>query len=163
MKSVFSLFESYENCEEAVDELLAEGFDEEELNVIVDQEVAKSHLDVDLERIDVEATEELGEGMEGLEVLLGVEQPVQMPRVGEVYAAGQLATILAKTAAAPDTGGLREALIDFDVAETVASAYEEAVLDGALLFWVRTPDAHASKAAEILRDGGGRHVTSYGG
>jgi len=163
MRTVFSLFDAYEDCETAVDELLDEGFKEDEMNVIVDEEVAKTNLDVKLDRVDVKATEELGEEARGLDVLLGVEQPVAMPRVGDVYAAGKLATILAKTAAAPDTGGLREALIDFDVSEPAAGAYEEAVSNGALLFWVRSSDERASEAASILRDHNGINVTSYAG
>ena len=102
MKSVFALFDAYEDIKETVDELIAAGFDEGEMNVIVDEEVAKGHLDVNLEHVEVKATDELGEEATGLDVMLGVEQPVEVPRLGDVYAAGEIATILARTAASPD-------------------------------------------------------------
>jgi hypothetical protein len=163
MQSVFSLFEVYEDCEEAVDDLVEQGFDEEEINVIVDEEVAKTHLDVDLDRVDVKATDELGEEARGLDILLGVEQPVVLPGLDEVYAAGDVATVLAKTAASPDTGGLVGALVEFGVSQPIANAYIEAIEDGGLLFWLRTSDDRASEAGEILREHNGLHVTSYAG
>lgn len=163
MKSIFALFETYEDCEAAVDELLGQGFDDEEMNVVVDEEVAKTHLDVDLEAVDLKATDEYGEEAEGLDIILGTEQPLAIYPLGDVYAAGQLATILAKTAAAPDTGGFKGALVEFDVPEPVAGAYTEAVVEGAFLFWIRTGDERASEAAQILRVHNGAHVTSHAG
>lgn len=161
MQSVFSLFEMYEDCEGAVDELIEQGFDEVEFNVIVDEEVAKTHLDVDLGRVDVKATDELGQEAKGLDILLGVEQPVVLPGLDDVYAAGDVATVLAKTAASPDTGGLEGALVEFGVSQRIASVYVEAIEDGGLLFWLRTSDDRSSEADEILREYNGLHVTSY--
>jgi len=163
MQSVFSLFEAYEDCEEALDDLVDRGFDEEEINVIVDEEVTKTHLDIDLDRVDVKATDELGEEVKGLDILLGVEQPVVVPGLGDVYAAGDVATVLVKTAAGPDTGGLVGALVEFGVSQPMAHAYVEAMEDGGLLFWLRTSDNRASEGAEILREHNGLHVTSYAG
>jgi hypothetical protein len=163
MQSVFSLFETYEDCAEAVDELIEEGFDEAEMNVIADEEVAKTHLDIDPGRADVEATDELGEEAKGLDILLGVEQPVVLPGLDDVYAAGDVATVLVKTAASPDTGGLVSALVEFGVSQPIAHAYVEAMEDGGLLFWLRTGDDRASEGAEILREHNGLHVTSHAG
>jgi len=163
VRSVFALFERYEDCEEALGELLEQGFEEQEMNVIVDQEVAKTNLDVSLQQVDVKATDELGERRTGLDILLGTEQPVDVPRLGAVYAAGDLATILVKTAAAPDTGGLEEALMDFSVSRPIADAYAEGILADGLLFWIRTDDERASEAGEILREHNGVHVASYAG
>ncbi len=160
MISVLALFERYEDCKAVVDRLMVQGFDEQHMNVIVDEEVAKTHFDVSLQQVDVKATDELGERRTGLDILLGTEQPIDVPWLGAVYAAGELATILVKTAAAPDTGGLKDALVDLDVSEPTARRYVEGILAEGLLFWIRTDDERASEAVEILREHNGRHVTS---
>lgn len=163
MKSVFALFPNYEDCQAAFEALLNEGFDRQELNVIVDEAVAKTHIDVDLSEVDVKASAEVGGRAEGLDTWLGKEQPVVVPPLDEVYAAGEMATILAKTAAAPDGGGLRNTLANFNVSDPAAKAFAEALVEGALLFWVRTEDPRASGAAKILRKHNGLHVRNYGG
>lgn len=133
------------------------------MNAILDVEVAKNHLEVDLDRVDVAASEELDGTGAGLDIMLGTEQPVAAPGVGDVYVAGQLATILVKTAAAPDTGDMEVALIDFNVSPAMAAAYTEGLVDGSLLFWIRASDERASEAAEILKEHGGAHVASHTG
>jgi hypothetical protein len=163
MQSVFGLFADYENGKAAVEDLLEAGFEQEEMNAILDVEVAKNHLEVDLDRVDVTASEELDGTEGGLDIVLGTERPVAAPGVGEVYAAGKLATILVKAAAAPDTGDMESALIDFNVSPAVAAAYTDGLVEGSLLFWIRASDEKASQAAEILRDHGGAHVASHTG
>jgi hypothetical protein len=164
MQSVFSLFENYEDGRLAVDELLDEGFDEEEMNVIVDAEVAKTHMDVNLERVAIKATDELGEETTGLGIMLGTEQPVAFPPpLGDVYAAGDLATILAKTAAEPGSENLEKALEEFGIPRSMTAAYVEALTNGALLFWMRTSDEQATRVSEILRVHGGTQIVSYDG
>lgn len=162
MKSVFALFGTYEDVRDTVDELIEEGFEQEEMNVIVDEEVAKGDLNVDLQRVDVKATDELGEEATGLHVVLGVEQPVEAPRMGEVLAAGEIATILARTAAAPGGGSVADTMEEFGVPPSMTGTYIEAVIDGAYLFWIRTSDEEAPQAEEILRVHNGSNLISYG-
>jgi hypothetical protein len=159
MKSIFALFDPYQDIKDAVDELIAEGFDEEEMNVIVDEEVAKGDLDVDLQRVDVQATGELGEEATGLHVMLGVEQPVEVPRMGEVLAAGEIATILARTAAAPGEGSA-DTMEEFGVPRAMIETYIEAVIEGSYLFWIRTSDEEAPQVEDILRVHNGSHLSS---
>lgn len=167
MKSVFALFDTYAACKAAVDALLQAEFEQAEMNVLVDEEFAKAHMDVNLEHVAIQATDEVGEKSTGLDILLGVEQPVELPKLGSVYAAGKLATILAKTAAAPESGNTRDilsieaAMDEFGVPRPQATL--TALIDGGLLFWVRTSDERAGKAAELCRLHGGLHVTEYGG
>lgn len=162
MKSVFSLFENYEDCKAAVDDLLQEGFDEEEMNVIVDEELAKTHMDVNLEHVVIKATDEIGEEATGLDVLLGVEQPVVIPRLGSVYAAGEIATFLAKTAQASDIESVENTIAEFGIPRSIASSCIETILDGGVLFWVRTSDEQAPKAGEIFRAHNGFNIVSHG-
>lgn len=162
VKPVFSLFLDYEDCEVAFDSMIHQGFDEADMNVIVKEEVAKTQFDVDLSRVDVKATDELGAKQTGLDVFLGTEQPVPVAEIGSVYAAGDVATIVAKTAASPDGGGLRNALTDFDMSESRATAYVDGLANDGILFWIRVDDDRASQVGQILRDHNGVHVAAYG-
>lgn len=164
MKTIFALFQSYANAEEAVNELLEEGFGEEQMNVIVREDTAKENLDLNLHQADVMKTDEVGEQtIHGMQHLLGGEQPVQMPDVGPVLAAGELATILSKGASAsgaPDQA-LAGALEEFGVPDDVAQAYRSGISDGGVLVWIRTEDDQAAAAAGALRGQNGQHVGQY--
>lgn len=154
MKTIFGLFEIYQDAQAIVNELLDQGFPAEEMNVLIQEKVAKEDMQVNLEDANVAVTDEVGEQrLHGLDRLLASQQPVMLPELEEVYAAGELATILAKTAAAPGAadGGLKAALMDFSVPEEVAQAYEAGVKEGGLLFWIRTSDDRAAKATNVLR------------
>jgi hypothetical protein len=153
MKTIFGLFESYQEAQTITRELLDQNFPIEEMNVIIQEKVAKEDMQVSLEKANVAVTDEIGEQtLQGLDRLLGGQQPVTLPVLEDVYAAGKLATILAKTAAAPGAadGGLKAALIDFNVPEETAQAYSEGIEQGGLLFWLRTSDDRASEATNIL-------------
>jgi hypothetical protein len=164
MQSIFGLFETYEHAEAAVDELLDEGFEIEEMNVVVQSGVAREYMDVNLERVDVQVTDEVGERAEPrLGTLLGAEHPVRVPGLDETYAAGKLATVLVKTAMAPGTGGFTEALVDFDVPAGTARSHTEALKRGALLFWIRVADERGAEAAHILREHHAQSVANYVG
>lgn len=164
MKTIFAMFENYEDAKAAVDELLGREFDEREMNAIVLEEIAKDYMEVNLERVHVKVTEKVGEKTAvGLDHLLGTQQPVEIPGVGEVYATGELATVLSKTAAAPGAvaGSLKAALIDFGVREEVAKAYTVGIKDGGLLFWIRTSDERAPETINVLRDHEGAYVADH--
>ncbi len=162
MKSVFALFLEYEDCEAAFDEMIREGFDQQGINVITKEEVAKTHMDIDLERVHVKATDELGSESTGLDIQLGTQQPVKLGEVGRVYAAGDMATIIAKAAAAHEEG-LRETVPDFDVSAPAADAYVYGLVNDGILLWSRADDDRVSEVANILRENNGMRVSGYGG
>ena len=161
MQSVFSLFENYEDSANVVDALLEAGFDQDEMNVLVDAKLARSAMDANLERIAIKATDEVGEASQGLDVILGSERPIVVPRLGSVYAAGDIATIMAEAAAAPDTEGLEGAMEEFGVPSPQTCI--ESIVNGGVLFWIRTEDERVSEAADIFRVYNGLKITSYGG
>jgi hypothetical protein len=163
MKSVFALFENYVDCREAVDDLLHADFDDEEINVIVDAEVAKTYMDVNLERAAIEATDEIGEEATGLDIILGAERPLEVPPLGNIYAAGEIATVLVNAAAAPDTTGVENMMEEFGVPSSASGTYVETIATGGVVFWIRTEDDRASQAREILRAHNGLEIVSYGG
>jgi hypothetical protein len=164
MKTIFALFQNYADADEAVDALLEEGFDEEQMNVVIREDTAKENLDLNLHQADVMKTDEVGEQtIHGLQQLLGGEQPVHVPDIGLVLAAGDLATLLSTGASAswaPDQA-LTAALEEFGVPANAAEAYREGINAGGVLTWVRVDDERAAAAAGALRGQNGQHVGEY--
>ncbi|MHB0857598.1 MAG: hypothetical protein ACYC5M_08520 [Anaerolineae bacterium] len=162
MKTTFALFGTYDEAREAIDQLVAQGLGEEQMNAIVLSDVAREHMDVNREKVKIRMTDAVGERtVLGLAAMLGGEQPVQVPEMGRVLAAGDEATILTKHATNPGAAsGFREALLDF-MAEDVADAYLAGVKSGGILYWIRSEDDRAGEVANILRQRGQR-VGSYG-
>jgi hypothetical protein len=164
MKTIFGVFESYPDAEEMIAALLDQDFSQQEMNVIIQEEIAKDNIDIDLQKANVVVTDEVGEKrMRGLDALLAREQPVEIPELQSIYAAGEIATIIAKTAAAPGTtqGEFRSVLNEFGIPEEAAETYVEGIKTGGLLFWIRTDDERAPDAANILRENNGQKVSSY--
>lgn len=164
MKPVFGLFESYADAQAATGELLERGFGEGEMNAIIQKEAAKSSLEVNLERVNVEVTEAIGEKtIHGLDRLIGSQQPVRISDVGEVYAGGEVATILTGTASIQGAAasGLKAALIDLGMPDQVAEACRAGIESGGVLLWIRTSDDRVAEAANVLSSHKGSYVSSY--
>ncbi len=169
VRTVFGLFPSYEDARAAGDELRRKGFAEREMNAIAQSDVVKTSLKVNLSQINIAKSEDNSHSLTdefafGLDRLLGGEHIVGLLDAGPVYAGGQLATLLAKTAALPGAtdGGLQGALMDFDVPADVARSYVNGIKDGGVLFFVRTDDERAPEAAAVLRANKATNVGSYG-
>jgi hypothetical protein len=162
MKTVFASFSDYASANTAVDELQERGFSLEEMNALVLEDVAKRQMATDQSEVNVDVTDEVGDvELHGLDRLVGGEQPVQAPEVGRVYAAGELATLLAKQFSGAGTRIFTEILQEFGVPAEAASRYESAVKSGGVLFWVRSDDARAAQAANVMGNRGASHIVSY--
>jgi hypothetical protein len=163
MKVIYTLFERYPNSRNAIKELLDRGYDEDEMNAIVQAHIPKQHIDLDLGRVGVQVSETLGNRTaHGFDSFLVARKPVPLPGLGTVYAAGELATILVDVAAKHGTGadGLGAALTDF-VPPDVAQAFARGVSGGSVLFWIRTDDERATVAAQTLRCHHGEYVDDH--
>lgn len=165
-KTIFALFDDYADAEAALDNLLEHDFTEDEMNVLVREQLAKERMDVNLHAVDVKKSGEVGDvTVRGLPRLLGGEQPVHLPGVGNVLAAGELATLMARSAsstAAADQG-LKQALVEMNVPEDRARDFREALEKGSVLFWMRADEEQAPAAANVLRKKNGKHVADYAG
>jgi hypothetical protein len=165
MKTLFWLFEDYASAATAVDKLLDADFDEKSMNVILLEAIAKDEMDVDWGKAPVKKSDEIGDvSLEGMARLVGGQQAVDLPNVGRVYAAGELATILAKTAVDPRVAdyGLRRALVDLAVPEEHAQAYAQGIERGGVLVWLRVEDERAPEADEVLAAESAAVVASHG-
>ena len=155
MKTFFGLVHGYEQGDAAVRALLKGGFESESINAVLLETIAKNGMDAGLNRIKVDKSEELGQpGAHGLDGLLGGEQALPVPDVGRVFAAGELANLLTNMATLPGTadGGLKGALIEFNLPPQQADFFVDGIRDGGLLLFVRTEDERAREAASILRE-----------
>jgi hypothetical protein len=161
MKTVFALFERYVPASDAVDALLDGGFRSSEVNAIVDSDVAKTNMEVNQRQAATAVAGKAGEQeLHGLDRLLAAEEPAMVPRLGLVYAVGDVATTL--TTVSGLEGGLKASLLDFGIPVEEAAAYEEGVDSGSVLVFVRANDERAGAAAELFHEQGGMHVTAVG-
>ena len=160
MKTIFGLFDSYVEAENAVDALLAGDVERADVNVLVQAETAKERMDVNMERASVDVTDEVGEEkLAGLDNLLARQQPVPVGRFGGLFAAGELATMIVRTGA--QMGELATALQDFNVEGDAAQAFSDGVEHGQFLLWARVEDDHAAEVADAFRRFNGKHVGDY--
>ena len=141
MKTIFCLFNSYREARTAVNRLLEQGFETTDMNAIIRAKNAREEMDINWAKAGVQVTDKVGgQVLYGLDQLIGSQRPVALPDIGQVYAAGEMATILATTAMSlrPMERGLKPALMGFNVPEEKADAYTLGIQEGGLLFWIRT-------------------------
>ncbi|RIK40442.1 MAG: hypothetical protein DCC55_15060 [Chloroflexi bacterium] len=162
MRTIFSRFEHFAEADEAVRALQDKGFSEDAINVLVNAKVAKANLDeVNLARVHVDVTDAVGEQeLSGLALLVGNEQPVNVPGVGPVLAAGQLATLLAGSAVPSSQGSddMQDLLEDYGIPADTAARYCSALSGTGVLVWVRTEDERIGDVAQVFRGHGGHDV-----
>lgn len=163
MQTVFALFKSYPDADDAVRQLQESGFAAEEMNAIVHANTAKSYMkeEINLAQVHVDATDEIGDQeLSGMALLVGNEQPVDVRGVGPVLAAGDMATILASSAMAQNQTGedLESMLVSYGVSQETAHTYQSAIANGGVLLWMRSQTDHNSKVTPILQRHNGQHV-----
>ena len=142
--------------------LLEKEVDWEALNAIILEQVAKDEMEVNLKTVDFGVTDEMGTVTEfSLDRLFGGEQGVNIPNVGRVLAAGELATLVARTASNQDVtdGGLENVLEDFDVSRPLAKTYLEGIKSGSVLLFLRVEDEQATEATAVLHANQGSYLS----
>jgi len=71
MKTIFAMFDNYDDARTAVNRLLEGNVDEEEINAIAQAQVAKDRIDANLETVAVDVTDEVGrQTVYGLDAML---------------------------------------------------------------------------------------------
>ncbi|RIK42002.1 MAG: hypothetical protein DCC55_10345 [Chloroflexi bacterium] len=164
MQTIFAQFKNIPDAGAAVKALTNAGFPREEINVIVQDQHAKSALDFNRSRANVDVTDEVGDiELSGLALLIGGQQPVKTTTLGNVYATGIMATTLIKAATEPGqtTANLETAFADFGVPEATAEAYCTGIRNGNLVLWLRTQEGRAAEAANLLRTHHAESLVTY--
>lgn len=162
MKTVFALFEDYQDAEDAVKQLLELGFDQEDMNVIVQETEYDNDTDINQRTADVHKTPALGEQtLYGLDQILAGRQPVATTEIGRVRAAGNIATMITRTAVAPGTSMEFESVLqDFGVHAEDAQAYLNGLREGDFLFFMRTNQDRLAEVYNLLRQHKAKQVSS---
>lgn len=157
MRILYALFPQIEDAKAAVEELIEEGFSEQQMNAVVQELVAKNNLDIKRHEVTVKKSSQIGNTeVRGLQSLLGGVMPVTVSDTGSLFAAGEVAATLVKAAAALHNGALKSALQDFQIPAQQATAYQQGIQRGGLLFWLRTDTQGLYKAQSIVE----RHLAT---
>lgn len=155
-KVVVGLYDQFEDARRAVEELVQNGFQRDNISLIANNARGefKDYTG------DEETGKEVGEsaaggagigavvgGLGGLLAGLGL---LTIPGIGPVLAAGPLVSALAGAGIGAAAGGLIGGLIELGIPDDKAKTYEEGVRRGGTLVTVTAPDPMANRAVDIM-------------
>jgi hypothetical protein len=156
MRTTFALISKYEDAKHLVDQLIDKNIDKDSINIIAQKSAVENSWDVNQRTVDVDVTKAVGKKkVEGLDEMLGRQRPVRTTSAGELYAAGEMAHVIAKTVAAPgEIGSLKDALVDFGLEDQAAEQLSDGVQSGGLLIFIRAEDEDSAMVRSVLNDSG---------
>lgn len=152
-KTVLALYDDFDVANEAVEALVADGFDRNDISIVANNAGDRYTGAEDVNTNDVNAGEGAGFGaVVGGLVGLGV---ALIPGIGPVLAAGPLGAAIAAGIGAvtgATTGGIVAGLVDFGVPETDAQYYAEGIRRGGALVSIDLldNDNRTGRAQDIL-------------
>jgi len=160
-KTVVGLFDDFASARSAAEQLEHAGVAREDISVIAGNESGK-YKDY------ASGTGEVGKGVAGgagagaaigggLGLVAGLTA-LAIPGFGPIIAAGPIAAALTGAGLGAAAGGLIGGLTKAGISESDAEYYAEGVKRGGVLVTVRTTEALAHRASEILDDAGARDV-----
>jgi hypothetical protein len=164
--SVFGIYTSYGNVENAVDALKAAGFSNRDISVLFPESAGTKDFAVaKATKAPEGATTGAGTGAVvggALGWLLGIGA-LAIPGLGPFIAAGPIMAALAGAGVGGTVGGLAGALVGMGIPEYEAKRYEGRVKDGGILLSVHSDSSDWTKRAkEILTSTGAQDVSSTG-
>ncbi len=155
MQTIFSGFSTVTDADAAVRALQQAGTDAEQINVLVQENVAKSSFDeINKARVHVNSTNAIGEQeLTGLALLVANEKAVDVRGIGAVLAGGELATILANATVASNQTGedIQSMLVEYGMSAKQAETYSNMIQQGGALLWLHDEDERIRSAAAILK------------
>jgi hypothetical protein len=153
MRTIFVLFGDYHQAAAAVEELIDNGFDREEMNAIIQAAAVRAGA----RRPHLAANGRVG----GMDALMSECKIVDLPGVGEALAAGPEAQDAAASTQEGEGASVADALTRLGVPEELAELYESGIGEGGLLFWVRVAEERFDEASDILAGAMDRRVANY--
>jgi hypothetical protein len=160
MITIICLFSDIDKARLATETLILSGFETEQMNIIVQQTIAKNKLFIADQSLKIEENKQKYP-LSGLERLLGGKQPITTPDAGPVLCAGQEATNAANAAIYKPDKGLKFSLMESRLSEHDAQYYTNGIKEGGLLFWIRSDDSKAGEVVSILKYRNGLKVHSF--
>ena len=151
-KTVAALYDDFETSVQAVEQLVATGFDREQISLIAhsDDERLQGYVhdpDTPEDRSDGAGLGAVVGGLGGL--LLGISA-IAIPGVGPVITAGSIAMGLVSGGLGALAGGMIGAMVDAGIPDEEAELYAEGVRRGGAVVMVQAADDRAALAAMTL-------------
>jgi hypothetical protein len=164
--AAFGIFVDRAAAENAVDRLVAGGFSNQDVSVLMaDRQGAKDFATEKNTKAPEGTTTGVGVGgLAGgtLGLLAGIGA-LAIPGVGPLIAAGPIMATLAGVGVGGAVGGLVGALVGLGIPEYEAKRYEGRVKDGGILVSVHCDSSEeVSRAKDILKNAGGEDIASSG-
>jgi hypothetical protein len=164
--SVFGIYASREMAENAVDRMLAAGFRNEDISVLLQDNVGSKDFAHEKHSKAPEgtATGVVAGGIIGgtIGLLAGVGV-LAIPGLGPLIAAGPIIAALSGIGSGGMLGGVIGALVGLGIPEYEAKRYEGRIKAGGILLSVHCDDAEwVSKAKQVLKESGAEDVASAG-
>lgn len=169
------MFGNADDLEQAIDELLSNGFDRAEISLLAGEHAVEEKLghryrkateledDPEVPRIAYVARESIGEA-EGALIGAPLYVAATLATILVLSSGGTLAAAIAGAVAAGGAGGAFGAVLAKMVGDHHARHIERQIEHGGLLLWVRTWDAaDEARAVEILKRHSGNDVHVHGG
>ena len=157
-KTVIGLFERQEGAERAADELMRDGFSQEQIGVVAGFELSRPEEHVTAtEDAEGKVMNAVGKGLAwggGLGALAGGVSSLLIPGVGPVVFAGALASTFLGAGLGASVGGVMAGLMKAGVDESDARLFGEALRHGGVVLTVHTDEGRAREAVEILNRNG---------
>jgi len=147
--NVAGMFEHTLEAEDAIGELQKAGFERDHISIVA-QDASGAATSSSGAKNVATAGAEAGAIIGGIAGLLAGLGAIAIPGVGPLIAAGPLAAAIASAGVGAAAGGLIGALSGLNIPESDANYYAEGIRAGRALVIVRTDDAHAEQAREIL-------------
>jgi hypothetical protein len=162
MRTIFALLESLDEAKAVVAELIDRHFDEGEMNVIARVPTSQEGPEANVRAVNRTGPPEK-EILQEIDRVLREGKSVIMADVGAVRAAGRIAAVITGGAATPEKHpqGLEDVLVGLGVPEELAEFYRNGVLEGGLLFWVRTGESRAAEARDVLSSARVEKLANY--
>ena len=164
--AVFGIYSSRTEAEQAVDQIVAAGFSNEDVSVLmsdVDSSKDFAH-EKNTKAPEGAATGVTAGGVVGgtLGLLAGIGA-LAIPGVGPLIAAGPIMGALAGLGVGGAVGGLVGALVGMGIPEYEAKRYEGRVKDGGVLLSVHCETSdEITRAKDVLKASGANDVSSSG-
>lgn len=164
--AAFGIYASREIAESAVDRLLASGFRNEDISVLLQDNVGtkdfahEKHTKAPEGTTTGVVTGGIIGGTIGLLAGIGV---LAIPGLGPLIAAGPIIAALTGVGSGGVVGGVIGALVGMGIPEYEAKRYEGRIKEGGILLSVHCDNGDwTSKAKQVLKDTGAEDISSTG-
>jgi hypothetical protein len=164
--AAYGIYANRESAENAVDRLLASGFRNEDISVLLQDNVGTKDFAHQKETKAPEGTTAgvvAGGAVGGTLGLLAGIGALAIPGLGPFIAAGPIMATLAGIGSGGVLGGILGALVGMGIPEYEAKRYEGRIKEGGLLLSVHCDSSDwVKKAKDLLKETGAEDVASSG-